>query len=476
MTGTIQQLTSQAQQLQHSQANLLTTAVSVVLTSTPTTVSTVQAQPQNVSIQPSVATAVMNNTSTIVTQSTSGQFAQALGTQTARPHLVTLTSPNLRPQRIMTQKLFLQRPNAQTVVALSGGVNPTHLKLSMDNNQQFSGVVSKNIPVAVGMAGKTQSRIQFYRQQPQVKVIATPSGDHTAGTSGTIIPSGATTLQMPQSGTGALIQNSVGQTMQVQTNQKFTLSAINPGSSVSGSQQQTTGTIVEGGGSQTVGTSSGNVTVQVSGTGQQTIRPQFKQVTTTPKTGITRQILDSDFQVILAKGSIIRKTHPQQLVTTPIQGQIFSTANVQMQQQGQNSQQQADQVTTLLNTSGASTASGSGVVATGTKAGTLGMTLSRVKKGQIGNPSDPRIVAFQQVALGQGKTAAGKMTQIAQIAGKEGKPLIVQNPKLIPTTTNVQHVLKPGQGHILLQKSRVLPAGMQPNSRFQVSHRFGSYF
>lgn len=470
MTGTIQQLTSQAQQLQHSQANLLTTAVSVVLTSTPTTVSTVQAQPQIVSIQPSVATAVMNNTSTIVTQSTSGQFAQALGTQTARPHLVTLTSPNLRPQRIMTQKLFLQRPNAQTVVALSGGVNPTHLKLSMDNNQQFSGVVSKNIPVAVGMAGKTQSRIQFYRQQPQVKVIATPSGDHTAGTSGTIIPSGATTLQMPQSGTGALIQNSVGQTMQVQTNQKFTLSAINPGSSVSGSQQQTTGTIVEGGGSQTVGTSSGNVTVQVSGTGQQTIRPQFKQVTTTPKTGITRQILDSDFQVILAKGSIIRKTHPQQLVTTPIQGQIFSTANVQMQQQGQNSQQQADQVTTLLNTSGASTASGSGVVATGTKAGTLGMTLSRVKKGQIGNPSDPRIVAFQQVALGQGKTAAGKMTQIAQIAGKEGKPLIVQNPKLIPTTTNVQHVLKPGQGHILLQKSRVLPAGMQPNSRFQVSH------
>lgn len=429
----------------------------------------------------------MNNTSTIVTQATTGSLVQTLSSQSSVPQIVTLSSPNLRPQRIMTPKLVLNRPGAPTVVSVSGlgqsltqaQLQGTQLKLAMDNNQQFSGIVAKGIQVA-GKA-TTGPQIQFYRQQtmrPQVKVLhATATGDQSQGTSGTIVQTaGGQSFKLPEGGTGTLIQaNSVGQAIQVQSGQKVTVATINSGASVSSAGQ--TQHSDQSGTSTVIGGASGNVTVQVSA-GQQ-IRPQYKQLMAGKNTG-GRQILDTDLQVVM-KRQILGQQGKTQILSSSPQTQIFTPANLQV---GQNAATGAQQITTLVKTTGAS-ASGSGT-ATGNTLGTVGMTLSQVKQGtlktgQLANQNDQsRFLAVQQVQFApQRKGATGKLTQIAQVSGKTGTQLIV-NPKSLPGTVTVQQlpVLRHAQmtgGQILLGKGglgRIIPVSVstQPNRQtFQVS-------
>jgi E1A-binding protein p400 len=377
----------------------------------------------------------------------------------------------------MTPKLVLNRPGAPNVISVSGlgqsltqaQLQGTQLKLAMDNNQQFSGIVAKGIQVA----GKTTGpQIQFYRQQairPQVKVLHTTGTGDQAGSSGTIVQTASgQSFKLPEGGTGTLIQaNSVGQTIQVQSGQKVTVATINPGQNPG--QNQT----VDG---QTGGTS-GNVTVQVS-TGQG-IRPQYKQLTAGKQTA-GRQLLDTD--LVVMKRQILGQQGKTQIMSTSPQTQIFTPTNIQV---GQNAATGAQQMT-LVKTTGAS-ASGSGSGTGNTTLGTVGMTLSQVKQGTlkttpITNQNDhSRFLAVQQVQFApQRKGATGKLTQIAQVSGKGGTQLIV-NPKTgIPGTVTVQQlpVLRHAQtlagGQILLGKGglgRIIPVSVstQPNRQtFQV--------
>jgi E1A-binding protein p400 len=169
-----------------------------------------------------------------------------------------------------------------------------------------------------------------------------------------------------------------------------------------------------------------------------------------------------------------RQAHGQQqpkaqIISTSPQTQIFSPANIQV---GQNAGTGTQQITTLVKTSGTS-ASGSNTV-TGNTLGTVGMTLSQVKqgtlKGPVANQNDSRFLALQPVTFTQQrKGATGKLTQIAQVSGKGGTQLIVQNPKSLPNTVTVQqlpHVLRHAQmttGQIVLGKGslgRIIPVSV----------------
>lgn len=449
-----------------------TATVSVVLTTPVTSLSNIHVtgQPQIVSIhQPTIVSTMTQANASLVQTVTTQSLPQVVSvsqlgnvgtviTTTTGMHnatVATLTTNALRAQRIVAgpgslQEVVLnQRPGSQspTVVSVSGlGQNFTQaqlqsgqLRLSM-SGQQVSGVVAKGIPVQ-GKPGNS-AQIQFYRQQPmrqQLKVL------HPGQGQGTVVQtSSGQTIVGPG---GAILQGGIGQTVQVQQ---------------AGGQKVA---VVSG---QNVGTVA---TVQV-GPGQQ--RTQFiKQV---GNKQMARQVSESEVQALMVKrGMINPQQHKGQVIQ---QGQIFAPANLQVQPGTSN-----QQIATLVKTS-------SGGVTTGT----VGMTLSQVKGGQIkatmASPQQTRQLHLQQIAIAQ-QRKGGKMAQITQVGGKAGVPtqLIVQNPnnKMAGTVTvqQIQQVIRhapPGTitstGQIVVGKTRVIPVSVasQPNQRQTIQVCFIQFF
>lgn len=465
---------SQGQQIQHVQAmqqqqqNIVSQSpVSVVLT-TPISVMTSvpqQIQPQIVSIHqtviPSSTAIISQSTGTLVQSVTQQQQAtgqvvsvsQLAGVGTVfttsclptNATVATLSTSSLRGQRIVTapglQEVVLhQRPNAQspTVVSVSGitgqaftqaQLQASQLRLAVSGGQQVTGVVTKGIPVnsVTGKPINQGTQSIFFRpqlRQQQLKVIHPgQGGQNIVGPAGTII-------------SGGIVQTASGQTVQLQQQ---------------GGQKVSVATVAG-----TAGTS-----VQMA-TGQ--TKTQFvKQIG--GKQTITRQATEGE--MLIVKRQLITQPQQQQQKTQLInQSQIFTPSSLQIQQAGVSGQQQ---IATLVKTS------------VGGPGGTVGMTLSQIKPGQlkatIPNQGPMRQIQIQQpVAIGQHRKT-GKMTQITQVTAKPGTSagiptqLIVQNPNKLANTVTVQQiqqVMRQPAGQIVLGKAsvgRVIPVTMSSQAR-----------
>lgn len=472
---------SQAQQIQHVQAiqqqqqNIVSQSpVSVVLT-TPISVMTSvsqQIQPQIVSIQQTV----VPSNSAIISQSTGALVqsvtAQQQGTVVSVSQLAgvgtvfttsglptnatvgTLSTSSLRGQRIVTapglQEVVLnQRLNTQspTVVSVSGitgqaftqaQLQASQLRLAVSGGQQVTGVVTKGIPVnsVTGKPINQATQSIFFRpqlRQQQLKVIHPGQG----GPAGTII-------------SGGIVQTASGQTVQLQQQgQKVSVATVGG----------TAGTPVQ------------------MATGQ--TKTQFvKQVG--GKQTITRQATDGE--MLIVKRQLIAQPQQQQggqqktqLIN---QSQIFTPSTLQIQQAGATGQ---PQIATLVKTS------------VGGAGGTVGMTLSQIKPGQlkatIPNQGPMRQIQIQQpVAIGQHRKT-GKMTQITQVTAKPGTStgiptqLIVQNSNKLANTVTVQQIQQvirqPAGGQIVLGKAsvgRVIPVTMSSQTARQIQVNFFETF
>lgn len=467
--------------------------VSVVLTTPVTTMSSgVQmAQPHIVSLHQSN---IINNSSAIVHQTSVGTLVQTLATQSL-PQVVsvsqlanvistaslssgqqmgTINQAGLRTQRIVAapggtlQEVVLhQRPGGQnpSVVSVSGlGGQPltqaqlqAQLRLSMSGGQQVSGILTKSIPVNTVMStGKPTNspQIQFYRQpiRQQVKVLHTtnPGG----GTAVVQTVGGQTALVGP---TGAILQGGIVQASnigQTQGGQKVTVASMVPNVSVVGST--------------TIPSNVTSVaTVQVA-PGHPSA--QFLKQVQGNKSTITRQVSDTTMQVLMKRQMLTQQSN---LTNKPqiLSHQMFTPANIQVQQAGTSGQQQ---ITTLVKTTGGATS------------GTVGMTLAQVKgnpqiKATMANPNQIRQMHLQQqIALAQQRKNSGNMAKLSQVAGKGVIPtqLIVQNQKSLPGTVTVQQIQQvmrqPGTlattGQIVLGKNmagRVIPVSVTSQPRQQ---------
>lgn len=461
LTGTIQN-----QQL--SQSNLMTTAVSVVLStanpSTMTTVPITQTPQQIVSIQSNVLGSI---SSSIVTQATQGSVVQTLSSSSQLPQVVSmaqltgtvLTSTSLptnalgqRTQRLVNpgtmqevvlhQRTGTQNPTVVSVSSLGQGITQAQLqqaaasggyKLSIGTGQQVAGLVTKSIPVVGVNKNVTSPQIQFFRQQPvrqQLKVL------HTGPTS--------------QQQVGQIMQASVGQPMQVQSAQKVTMAGV--------SSAQTT-PIVDATQS---GSATSNLTLQVTGVGPQ--RTQFiKQV---GKQNVTRQVTEADLQMIMAKRLLTQQSPKAQLISQT--GQIYTPTSIHVQQTPGTGQQ----IATLVKTST--------IGVPGSTAGTINMStmsLSQMKGGQLKtttvNASQRQQLSIQQQQLAlQQRKSGQKISQIAQVPGKSTTiptQFIMQNPKNAQGIVTVQQIIRQQPGQIMLgQKiNRVIPVSVsaQPNTR-----------
>lgn len=472
---------SQAQQIQHVQAmqqqqqqqNIVSQSpVSVVLTTPITVMSSVpqQMQPQIVSIQQTI---IPNNTSiisqptgslvqTVMTsqQQATGQVvsvAQIGGVGTVfttsclptNATVATLTTSSLRGQRIVTapglQEVVLhQRPNTQspTVVSVSGitgqaftqaQLQASQLRLAVSGGQQVTGVVTKGIPVnsVTGKPINQATQSIFFRpqlRQQQLKVIHPgQSGQNLVGQTGTII-------------SGGIVQTASGQTVQLQQQggQKVSVAAV----------AGTAGTPVQMAPGQT--------------------KTQFvKQIG--GKQTITRQATEGE--MLIVKRQLITQPQQQQQQKTQLinQSQIFTPSSLQIQQAGGSGQ---PQIATLVKTS------------VGAGGGTVGMTLSQIKPGQLKatlpNQGPMRQIQIQQpVTIGQ-QRKTGKMTQITQVTAKPGTSagiptqLIVQNPNKLANTVTVQQiqqVIRQPAGQIVLGKAsvgRVIPVTMSSQQARQI--------
>jgi hypothetical protein len=319
-------------------------------------------------------------------------------------------------------------------------------------NQQVSNVVAKGIPVgtvtqtATGKPLNTQ-QIQFYRQQTMpmrqhVKVLQ-GSGQQT-----TTLVAASPLLQ------GGLVQtNSMGQTLQIQQQGQQQLQA----------GQKVSVATVSGATTTMIGTTTMATVVATQGQGRAT---QFiKQI------GNKRGEL-GEMQTVMVKRQLI---HPQQKgQMMPQTTQIFTPANIQMQQQP--GMGQGQQIATLVKTSGGTTMQQAGTSVQGGT--TMGMTLAQVKPGQLkatmaANPNQIRQLQLQQQIVLPRKNTNALPTQ-----------LFVQNSKTINQISlgQFQQVIRhsqPGQiaGQIVLGKTnmgRVIPVSVsQPNQRqtIQVSFR-----
>lgn len=462
---------SQAQQIQHVQAiqqqNIVSQSpVSVVLT-TPISVMTSvpqQIQPQIVSIHqtviPSSSAIISQSTGTLVQSVTQQQQAtgqvvsvsQLAGVGTVfttsclptNATVATLSTSSLRGQRIVTapglQEVVLhQRPNTQspTVVSVSGitgqaftqaQLQASQLRLAVSGGQQVTGVVTKGIPVnsVTGKPINQGTQSIFFRpqlRQQQLKVIHPgQGGQNIVGQTGTII-------------SGGIVQTASGQTVQLQQQ---------------GGQKVSVATV----------TGTAGTPVQMA-TGQ--TKTQFvKQIG--GKQTITRQATEGE--MLFVKRQLINQQPQQQQKTQLInQSQIFTPSSLQIQQAGTSGQQQ---IATLVKTSGAG--------------GTVGMTLSQIKPGQLKatlpNQGPMRQIQIQQpVGIGQHRKT-GKMTQITQVTAKPGTSagiptqLIVQNPNKLANTVTVQQIQQvirqPAGGQIVLGKAsvgRVIPVTMASQAR-----------
>lgn len=434
LTGIIQQINPQ--QIQNSQANLIqTSSVSVVLTSPPATVTSVQ--PQIVSIQPTVATSTP-----IVTQQ-GGSIVQTINPQghvsvaqlaigstslTAQGAAIGVQSQIC--QRGSKEVLFQHRPGTQTptVISLSslGGQGLTQLQnatlrftpnfsqpnlraTTPDNKQQVVAQGGKRFELVT--TGTPQFHI-YGQQQVRSKLRFLHTG------------------QIPQAGTAqtTLVPSSgVGQTVQVQSGQKITVATINP---AAGTSQQSAG-----GGTEAIETpqasQSGNITVQVA--------PQrfMKQVGSAQAIG-----QGPNQKLVMVKHEIPQQYKAGQLqLTTQTQLAYAPTGNIQLQQ-ASGSTSGGQQITTLIKTSGASG------ITTVAGSGAIGMKLAPVRAGLAQNQTVRQVAIPQQMmtSIQGARKPTPKVTRIAQVAtrggiilhqtkGDEGK-LMLQEMKPIKGTPN----------------------------------------
>lgn len=461
LTGIIPQIHINPQSIQNSQSNLIqTSAVSVVLTSPPTTVTSVQ--PQIVSIQPTVATSTP-----IVTQST-GSIVQTINPQQVGPQVVSVsqlaigstsltpnpqgtaiaTSSQIRPRSVSKEVVF-QRPGQQnpTVISLSGitGQGITQLQNATlrftptyQAQTQLRGTTPDQKVITASASGAKRFELvpQFHIYgggQPQIRqklrFLQTGPINQANTVQTTVVSSSSPTV--------------AAQTVQVQsgTGQKITVAAINPtqvGTSQATTQQQSsTDSNID------TAAQSSSVTVQVGCAPQQ--RAQFiKQV------GTTQTIGSGPNQKLL----MLQREVPQQYkgsplqLTTPTQIAYASAGSLQLQQAqaGGSATSGGQQITTLIKTS---TQSGITTVA-GTNQ--IGMKLSPVRVGLAQNQTIRQVANPQTMTMStlQGaRKATPKVTRIAQVA--QNKVILQQAKDLDVRSIKPQGIFlsNPGVGNVI---------------------------
>lgn len=449
LTGIIQQINPQ--QIQNSQSNLIqTSSVSVVLTSPPSTVTSVQ--PQIVSIQPTVATST-----TIATQQ-GGSIVQAMNPQcqgqvvsvsqlaigstslTAQGASIGAQS-QIRQRSVSKEVVFQHRPGAQnpTVISLSGltgqgltqlqnatlrftsNFNQPNLRATTSDKQQIVTQGAKRFELVT--TGTPQFHI-YGQQQVRSKLRFLHTG------------------QIAQAGTAqtTLVPSSGGQTVQVQSGQKITVATINnPGA---GTSQQNQGL------QQTIGQTEGVDSPQASPSGSVTVQvgPQQRAQFIKQAQSISQ---NQNQKLVMVKHELPQQYKASQLqLTTQTQlAYATPTGNLQLQQ-ASGSTSGGQQITTLIKTSGASG------ITTVAGAGQIGMKLTPVRAG-ISQNQTVRQVAIPQTGITMGlqgaRKPAPKVTRIAQVARgglilhqkDEGK-YTLQEVKPIKATSNQIFLSNPG--------------------------------
>lgn len=409
LTGIIQQINPQ---MQNSQSNLMqTSSVSVVLTSPPSTVTSVQ--PHIVSIQPTVATSTP-----VVTQQV-GSLVQTINQQ-GQGQVVSMSQlaigstsltaqgagiggqQQIRQRSVSKDFVFQQRQGSQnpTVISLSGITGPGLQQLqnatlrfapNFTSQPNLRATTSDKQVVTQGarkfeLVTTGTPQFHFYGQQQgrsKIRFVHTGQiGQNSAQT--TLVPS------------------SVGQTIQMQK----TVGTLNPGA---GSQQGVVGSADSVDVSQA--SASGSVTVQV-GSAQ---RAQFiKQGQTIGQ--------NSNQKLVMLKQDLPHQYKTGQLqLTTQTQLAYSPAGNIQLQQ-ASGSTSAGQQLTTLIKTSGAS---GITTVAGG---GQIGMKLSPVRPVLAQNQNVRQVAIPQSVTMGiQGaRKQTPKVARITQMSGRGG---IILHPK-----------------------------------------------
>lgn len=409
LTGIIQQINPQ--QIQSSQSNLIqTSSVSVVLTSPPSTVTSVQ--PQIVSIQPTAAT------STPIVTSLGGSIVQTMN-PTGQGQVVSVsqlaigsTSLTAQGAAIGVQSQLRQRPVSKEVLFQHrpGSQNPTVISLSSITGQNITQLQNAtlrftsnfNQPTLRGATNDKQQVVTQGAKRFELVTTGTPQfhiyGQQQVRSKLRFVHTG----QLSQAGTAqtTLVPSSgVGQTVQVQSGQKITVATINPGGSNQQSQLVGQGDVD----SQTA--PSGSVAVQVGG--QQ--RAQFiKQV---GAQGIGQ---NPNQKLVMVKHDLPQQYKTSQLQLTS-QTQLYAPGNIQLQP-ASGSTSGGQQITTLIKTSGASG------ITTVAGAGQIGMKLSPVRAGLAQTQTVRQVAIPQNMTMGiQGaRKAAPKVTRIAQMATRGG--------------------------------------------------------
>lgn len=417
LSGIIQQMNPQ---MQNSQSNLIqTSSVSVVLTSPPSTVTSVQ--PQIVSIQPTVATST-----SMVTQSGTSNLVQTINSQGQAQVVsvsqlaigstsLTAQSQSQIRQRAISKDFILQhRPGSQpgSVISITG--------LSPQNFSQlrFSNITQQTLRAANPRQQVVGPQIwmQKHVRPQQLRFIQT----------GQIAQIGtAQTTQVTSSG--------VSQGLQVPSGPKITVAAINP---AAGSQQQVTQVVGQPDGVDSPqATTSGSLTLQV---GPQQRQQFMKQ----PQ---TQQNLNP--KVIMLKQHEHSQPYKTQLQLTN-QTQLYaSTGNIQLQQPSGSTTGQQQQIR-MITTSGASG------ITTVAGAVPIGMKMAPRAANQAG-----RSVPLQSMSMGiHGiRKPAAKVPRMASVSSRGS--LVVHDPK----TT-----VKPAQSQIFLTNPG-MPVSSVSSQTLQVS-------
>lgn len=440
LTGIIQAQMN-PQQIQNPQSNILqTSSVSVVLTSPPSTVTSVQ--PHIVSIQPTMATPtpiVTQPGSSIVQSINSQGLGQvvsvsqlAIGSTSLTAQGTTIGAQSqIRQRSVSKEVVFQHRPGTQNaVISLSGltgqgltqlqnatlrftsNFNQPNLRAAPSDKQQVVTQGAKRFELV------TTPQFHIYgQQQVRSKLRFLHTGQiQQAGT--------AQTTLVPSSG--------VGQT--VQSGQKITVATIN---SAAGTTQQQVQPSLGLDGSDSQATSGGSVTVQV---GPQQRAQFIKQVGAGQSIGQT-----PNQKLVMVKHDLPQQYKAGQLqLTTQTQLAYASSGNIQLQQGSSTSSGQ--QITTLIKTSGASG------ITTVAGAGQLGMKLAPVRAGQNQTVRQVAIPHTMAMGLQGARKAAPKVTRIAQVATRGGLILhqkdegkfTLQEVKPIKATSNQIFLSNPG--------------------------------
>lgn len=417
LSGIIQQMNPQ---MQNSQSNLIqTSSVSVVLTSPPSTVTSVQ--PQIVSIQPTVATST-----SMVTQS--GPMVQTINSQGQAQVVsvsqlaigsssLTAQSQSTIRQRAISKDFVFQhaRPGSQvpgSVISITG-LSP----------QNFSQLRFSNI---------TQQTLRAANPRQQVVGPQIWMQKHVRPQQLRFIQTG----QLAQIGTAQTTQvtsSGVSQGLQIPSGPKITVAAINP--SPGSSQQQVT---------QVVGQPDGVDSPQASTSASLTLQVGPQQRQQFMKQPQTQQNLNP--KVIMLKQHEHSQTYKTQLQLTN-QTQLYASAsNIQLQQpSGSTGGQQQIRMITTSGASGITTLAG---------AVPIGMKMAPRPANQAGRP-----VPLQSMGIHGIRKPAAKVPRMASVSSRGS--VVVQDPK----TT-----VKPGQSQqIFLTNPGGIPVSSVSSQTLQVS-------